>query len=323
MNVFYPLEILAEWLAYSVFPITPGTLLGEAVNYFIYDTLKILILLVVITCIMGALNALFPVEKVRDHLTKNKLCGLEYIFASLFGAVTPFCSCSSVPLFIGFVKGGIPLGVTLAFLISSPLVDSVVVAMLVALFGIKTTLIYVLTGITISVIAGYALGKMKLEKYLADWVVNLEQNSLAKETIAAGENSFLKTVWAEALGVFKKVSPYVVLGVAAASFIHGYVPADFFEKYAGVDSVWSVPLATIIGVPLYASAAGVLPMAQALVGKGISLGTVLAFMMATVGLSVPEALLLKKVMKWRLLAAFFGTVTFAIILSGYFFNWVL
>ena len=297
--------------------------MSEVINYFIYDTIKILVILLVITFVMSGINTLFPTERVRDYLSKNKLHGLEYIFAALFGTVTPFCSCSSVPLFIGFVKGGIPLGVTLTFLISSPLVDSVVVAMLVALFGWKTTIIYVLTGIVISVIAGYVLGKMKLEKYLASWVMDLQQSNLENTNITTEKIPFLKSVSTEAFSVFKKVLPYVVVGVAIGSFIHGYVPVGFFEKYVGVNSIWSVPIATLIGVPLYASAAGVLPIAHALVGKGVALGTTLAFMMATVGLSVPEALLLKKVMKWQLLAVFFGTVAFSIILSGYFFNLVL
>lgn len=323
MDIFYPIQLFADWLTNSFFSVSPETLFGEALNYFIYDTFKILILLVVITFVMSSINALFPIEKVRDYLSKKKLYGFEYIFASLFGAVTPFCSCSSVPLFIGFVKGGIPLGVTLTFLISSPLVDSVVVAMLIALFGLKITMIYVLTGIVVSMIAGYILGKMNLEKYLADWVRELKNNNEELGIPNTGKASFLKTVSGEAFSVFKKVFPYVVGGVALASFIHGYVPVGFFEKYVGVNSIWSVPIATLIGVPLYASAAGVLPIAEALVGKGIALGTVLAFMMATVGLSVPEALLLKKVMKWQLLAIFFGVVTISIVLSGYFFNLVL
>lgn len=320
MDIFYPIKLLADSVVLATVS-NPESHLGEALNYFIYDTLKILILLIVITFIMSAINYLFPVEKARDYLSKNKLYGLEYLFASLFGAVTPFCSCSSVPLFIGFVKGGIPLGVTLTFLISSPLVDSVVVAMLIALFGLKVTVIYVLTGIVLSVVAGYVLGKMRLEKYLADWVRELPESSALG--FAESKKSFINEVSQEAWDVFKKVFPYVLGGVALASFIHGYVPVGFFEKYVGENSLWSVPIAVIIGVPLYASAAGVLPIASALVLKGVSLGTVLAFMMATVGLSVPEALLLKKVMKWQLLALFFGVVTFSIILSGYFFNMVL
>ena len=322
MDVFSPLQSLADWVTSGLFN-TTQTKLGLAVNFFIYDTLKIFLLLIVITFVMSAINALFPVEKVKSYLSKNKLFGFEYILASLFGTLTPFCSCSSVPLFIGFVKGGIPLGVTLTFLISSPLVDSVVIAMLAGLFGLKVTLIYVLTGIVISVIAGYVLGKMKLERYLASWVVGLKRDMPQFDIAGTGKPSFIHTVSNEAFSVFKKVFPYVIAGVALGSFIHGYVPAGFFENYVGGNNILSVPIAVLIGIPLYASAAGVLPIAQALVVKGISLGTVLAFMMATVGLSIPEGLMLKKVMKWQLLAIFFGAVAVSVVLSGYFFNLVL
>ncbi len=323
MDLFYPVQVLADWLIYSFFRIDAVSKLGSSLDFFVYDTIKILILLLVITHIMGAINAVFPIEKVKVYLSKNKLFGLEYVIASLFGTVTPFCSCSSVPLFIGFVKGGIPLGVTLAFLISSPLVDAVVVAMLLGLFGMKVTIIYVLTGIVISVIAGYILGKMKLERYLADWVIELQTEKLQTSDSSAKKISFIKSVSEEAFGIFKKVWLYVIGGVAVGSFIHGYIPTGFFKAYFGSNSIWSVPLVVIVGVPLYASAAGVMPIAQALVAKGISLGTVLAFMMATVGLSIPEGLMLKKVMKWQLLVTFFGVVALAIIVSGYFFNLVL
>ncbi len=323
MDFFYPVQVFADFFTYRLIGLDTVSKLGLSLNFFVYDTIKILILLLVITHIMGAINAVFPIEKLKGYLSKNKLFGLEYVIASLFGTVTPFCSCSSVPLFIGFVKGGIPLGVTLAFLISSPLVDAVVVAMLLGLFGLKVTVIYVLTGVVISVMAGYVLGKMKLERYLADWVTKLQVKNLQKDDTLDQKSSFIKSVSSEAFGVFKKVWLYVIGGVAVGAFIHGYVPTGFFETYVGSNSIWSVPLAVIIGVPLYASAAGIMPVAQALVAKGISLGTVLAFMMATVGLSVPEGLMLKKVMKWQLLVVFFGTVSVAIILSGYFFNFIL
>lgn len=323
MDLFYPIQVFADWFTFRLLELDNISKLGSSLNFFVYDTIKIFILLLLITHIMGAINAVFPIEKVKEYLSKNKLFGLEYIIASLFGTVTPFCSCSSVPLFIGFVKGGIPLGVTLSFLISSPLVDAVVVAMLLGLFGLKVTIVYVLTGVVISVVAGYALGKMKLERYLADWVVELQIEKLQTNNSLAQKTSFIESVSKEAFGIFKKVWPYVVGGVAIGAFIHGYVPTGFFETYIGSNSIWSVPLAVIVGVPLYASAAGVIPIAEALVAKGISLGTVLAFMMATVGLSVPEGLMLKKVMKWQLLAVFFVVVAISIIISGYFFNLVL
>lgn len=325
-KIFLPIESFANWFSDLVLPITVDVHFKSAMSFFIYDVIKIFILLIFITFLMSVINYFFPIEKVKEYLTKKKLYGLDYILASLFGTVTPFCSCSSVPLFIGFVKGGIPFGVTLAFLISSPLVDGVVIAMLLALFGTKVTVIYVLTGVMISVIVGYVLGKMKLEKYLADWVVALQLNE-GNQYKEGNDNInkdkiFLKEIYKEAFSVFKKVAPFVVIGVGLASFVHGYVPVGFFEQYVGIDSIWSVPLATLIGVPLYAGAAGVVPIALVFVSKGIPLGTVLAFMMATVGLSIPEGLMLKKVMKWQLLTIFFIVTTIAIILSGYFFNLV-
>ncbi len=323
--MFYPVQLFSDWLVFGLFGMTEASHLGLALNFFIYDTIKILILLLVITHIMGAINALFPIEKVKDFLSQNKFFGLEYVVASLFGTVTPFCSCSSVPLFIGFVKGGIPLGITFAFLISSPLVDGVVIALLLGLFGVKVTVVYVLTGIVVSVIAGYILGKLNLERFLADWVTELHTNGAQPAGGVTGEKkkSFMKKVSQEAFAIFKHIYLYVIAGVAVGAFIHGYVPADFFETYVATDNIWSVPLAVLVGVPLYAGAAGVLPIAHALVAKGISLGTVLAFMMASVALSLPEGLMLKKIMKWQLLAIFFGIVTVAIIASGYFFNLVL
>lgn len=320
MDIFYPLQLFADWVSYDLFQLNSITHLGAAVNFFVYDTLKILMLLLAVTLVMGSINAFFPIERVRDYLRQNKLFGFEYVLASLLGTITPFCSCSSVPLFIGFVKGGIPLGVTLTFLISSPLVDAVVIALLLSVFGFKVTIIYVVTGIIISVLAGIVLGKLNLETYLTDWVQQLpDQDSLAPTTTRTGR-MVLKQITNEASNTFKKVYLYVIVGVALGAYIHGFVPTQFFETYIGADSVWAVPLAVLIGVPLYAGAAGVLPIAQVLVAKGVALGTVLAFMMATVGLSVPEALMLKKVMKWQLLAMFFGVVTIAIIISGYFFN---
>lgn len=331
-KIFLPIESFANWFSELVLPITADAHFKSAMSFFIYDVIKIFILLFFITFLMSVINYFFPIEKVKEYLTKKKLYGLDYVLASLFGTVTPFCSCSSVPLFIGFVKGGIPLGVTLAFLISSPLVDGVVVSMLLAIFGTKVTVIYVLTGVAMSVIAGYVLGKMKLEKYLADWVIafqveketesKLEKIDTTDSKMIKSKN-LLKEIFTESFIIFKKVAPYVIIGIGLASFVHGYVPVGFFEQYVGIDSIWSVPLATLIGVPLYAGAAGVVPIALVFVSKGIPLGTVLAFMMSTVGLSIPEGLMLKKVMKWQLLTIFFTVTTIAIILSGYFFNLVL
>lgn len=316
--------MFADWLSYTVLGLGANTPLGASVDFFVYDTLKICILLYGITLLMSTLNLLFPIAKVRAYLTRNRLYGGEYVLASLLGTITPFCSCSSVPLFIGFVSGGIPLGVTLAFLISSPLVDGVVIAMLIGLFGMWVTVVYVVTGIVISAVAGYVLGKMKLERYLAAWIIELQQTHHEQATLATARTEpLVQAASREALAVLKMVAPYVLVGVGIGAAIHGYVPVGFFEHYLGGNAWWSVLLAVIIAVPLYASAAGVLPIAHALVAKGVAIGTVLAFMMAAVGLSIPSGLMLKKAMTWKLLGIFYAVVTLAIIFSGYFFNWVL
>jgi uncharacterized membrane protein YraQ (UPF0718 family) len=276
---------------------------------------------------MGTINAYFPIEKVRSFLTKRKWYGLDYFVASFFGTITPFCSCSSVPLFIGFVKGGIPLGVTLAFLISSPLVDAVTVAIFFGMFGFKTTIIYVTSGIILSMIAGYILGRMKLEPLLTDWVKQLLIN---KQVINEGEAevslSFYKRVpgiLKEALEIVKGVALYILLGIAIGGIMHGYIPTGFFEAYISKSNPFAVPIAVILGIPMYSNTAGILPIMQVLVEKGIPLGTVIAFSMAVVGLSIPEGLLLKKVMTTKMLLIFFAVVTVCIIISGYLFNLIL
>lgn len=276
---------------------------------------------------MGIINSYFPIDKVRNFLTKRKWYGLDYFLASFFGTITPFCSCSSVPLFIGFVKGGIPLGVTLAFLISSPLVDAVSVAMFLGMFGWKVTIVYVISGIVLSMIAGYILGKLKLEHLLTDWVKKiLENKQVADESYEEEKQTFIQRlpgIGKEALGIVKGVSLYILIGIAIGGLMHGFIPTGFFEAYISKDNPFAVPIATLVGVPMYSNAAGVLPIMQVLVQKGIPIGTAIAFMMAVVGLSIPEGLLLKKVMTTKMLLIFFGVVTTCIIISGYVFNLIL
>jgi len=317
----------ADWLIYSVFGISDTSHLGEALNFFVYDTIKIFILLGLVTFLMGIVNSYFPIDKVRHFLTKRKWHGLDYFVASFFGTVTPFCSCSSVPLFIGFVKGGIPLGVTLAFLISSPLVDAVSVAIFIGMFGLKTTIVYVVSGIVLSMIAGYILGKMKIEHLLTDWVQDILKNKqISDEIIQEQKQSFLQripTITREALGIVKGVSVYILIGIAIGGLMHGFIPTRFFEEYISKSNPFAVPIAVLVGIPMYSNAAGVLPVVQVLVQKGIPIGTAIAFSMAVVGLSVPEGLLLKKVMTTKLLLIFFGVVAACIIISGYLFNLIL
>ena len=321
------IQQFADWLVYGIMGLDSASPLGTAVNFFFYDTIKILILLFFISVLMGIINAYFPIERLRNYLQTHKMYGLQYLLASIFGAVTPFCSCSSIPLFIGFVKGGIPLGVTFAFLITSPLVNEVAVAMFLGSFGLKVTLIYVLSGILLGVIGGFVLGRMKLENQLSDWVRQIQaQATTEAEAWEKEHTSFWKrlpSIVRNAWGIVRGVLIYILIGIGIGAFMHGFVPEGFFEQYMSKDNWFAVPLSVILAVPMYANAAGIVPVIEVFVAKGIPIGTAIAFMMAVVGLSLPEATLLKKVMKWRLIGIFFGTVTLFIILSGYLFNFLL
>jgi uncharacterized membrane protein YraQ (UPF0718 family) len=320
------LQHFADWLTYSVFKIGADTHLGTALNFFVYDTLKILILLFAIVFLMGIVNAYFPIERLKNYLNKKKLYGLEYFFSSVFGAATPFCSCSSVPLFIGFVQGGIPLGVTFSFLITSPLVNEVAVAMFLGMFGAKATLIYVVSGIALGTLGGWLLGKLNLEPFLSDWVKKILENKMQQGEYEEEKRTFsqrLPEITRGAWDIVKGVLLYVVIGIAIGAVMHGYVPENFFNQYLGGGQWWTVPLAVLVAVPMYANAAGIVPVIQVFVAKGVPLGTAIAFMMATVGLSIPEATLLKKVMSMKLIGLYFGIVTFFIILSGFLFNILL
>ena len=320
-------QSFSDWLIYSILGMAQNSNLGNALNFFVYDTLKILVLLFLITFLMGIVNAYFPIDRIQNFLSRHKMYGLEYFIASTFGAVTPFCSCSSVPLFIGFIKGGIPLGVTFAFLVTSPLVNEVAVAIFLGMFGLKTTVIYVTSGILLGVVSGLILGKLNLEPLLTDWVRQIwEKAESEREIFELEKKTFLQRVpeiTREAFGIVKSVVLYVILGIAIGAAMHGYVPEAFFERYIGKDTWYAVPLAVILGVPMYANATGIIPIIQVFVAKGIPIGTSLAFMMAVVGLSIPEATLLKKVMSIKLITIFFGVVTICIIISGYMFNWIL
>lgn len=318
------IQSFADWLVYEVFGLDSGSRLAVAVNFFFYDTIKILILLFFISVLMGVINAYFPIERLRHYLATHKMYGLQYLLASLFGAITPFCSCSSIPLFIGFVKGGIPLGVTFAFLITSPLVNEVAVAMFLGTFGLKITLIYVVSGILLGVIGGIVLGKMRLSPYLSDWVKQIQvDSSLQSNEWEREHTAFIKrlpVIIRDAWSIVRGVLIYILIGIGIGAFMHGFVPEGFFEQYMSKDNWLAVPLSVLLAVPMYANAAGIVPVIEVFVAKGIPLGTAIAFMMAVVGLSLPEATLLKKVMTWRLIGIFFGTVAFFIILSGYLFN---
>ena len=320
------LQYFADWLIYSVFGISAKSHLGEALNFFVFDTLKIFLLLFLITTVMGIVNSYFPVDKIRNYLSRNKMYGLEYLFASTFGVITPFCSCSSVPLFIGFVKGGIPLGITFTYLITAPLVNEVAIAIFAGAFGFKVTALYVVTGIVLGIVGGFTLGKLKLERYLSPWVQNIIANAHTEEQLQEEKLTLRQrfpTILKEAFNILKGVSPYIVVGIAIGGAMHGFLPTGFFEHYINKGQWYAVPLAVIMGVPMYSNAAGVIPIVQVLVAKGVPLGTAIAFMMGVIGLSLPEAMLLKKVMSWQLIAIYFGTIAFFMILSGYLFNLIL
>lgn len=321
------IQTFADWLVYGVFGLDSATKLGQAVNFFFYDSLKILILLFLINAVMGVINAYFPIDRLRNFLQSHKLYGLDYLLASLFGAITPFCSCSSIPLFIGFVKGGIPLGVTFSFLITSPLVNEVAVAMFLGTFGVKVTTIYVLSGILLGTIGGIILGRFRLERFLSPWVIQIQQQSMAETQAWIADNtSFWKRlpdILKDSWGIVKGVLIYVLIGIAIGAGIHGFVPEGFFSDALGSGRWWTVPLAVVLAVPMYSNAAGIIPLIEAFVQKGVALGTAISFMMAVVGLSLPEATMLKKVMTWKLIGIFFGAVTLLIVLSGWVFNAIL
>lgn len=321
------IQQFADWLVYSLIGLDGTTALGGAVNFFVYDSIKILILLFLISSIMGIVNAYFPIERLREYLVSHRLYGLQYLLASIFGAITPFCSCSSIPLFIGFVKGGIPLGVTLAFLITSPLVNEVAVAMFLGSFGLQATMVYVVSGILLGCIGGFVLGRMRLEPYLSDWVKHVQAQSEEQTEQWERDNATftqrLPTIISDAWQIVRSVLVYVLIGIGIGAFMHGFIPEGFFEQYMSRDNWYAVPLSVILAVPMYANAAGIVPVVEVFVAKGIPLGTAIAFMMGVVGLSLPEATLLKKVMTWRLISIFFATITLFIILSGYMFNIIM
>lgn len=323
--MFYPVELFADWFSHKLLGLEKTSHLGGSVQFFVYDSIKIIILLILINYLMAIIRHYLPTERIRHFLTSRKMYGLDYVFASLFGCITPFCTCSSIPLFVGFLSARIPLGVTFSFLITSPLVNEAAVAVFLGIWGWKVTLLYILAGIVIGVIGGAILGRLKLEKSVEKFV--WEANAGHKIDDFGSSKLSAKDLWrkfsAEAFDITKKIIPYVLLGLAVGAIIHGYVPDRFFEQYITKENPFAVPLAVVLAVPFYANAVGVIPVVQSLVAKGIPIGTALAFMMAIVGLSLPEALILKKVMKTKLLFIFFGIVALGMILIGYLFNFVL
>jgi len=324
MDIFLPVRRLADFLTYNLFALPKSNHFAASLNFFIFDTVKIVVLLLVVNYIMAIFRYYLPVEKIKKILTSRNWYGLDYLLAALFGVVTPFCSCSSIPLFIGFVSAGIPLGVTFAFLITSPLVNEASLALFPALFGWKITIIYNVIGILIGVTGGIVIQKLRMEKYIEPSLLKFKSGKEIEKKNSKVKFSKLVVIWwFEGWTITKSLIPYVLLGIGVGALIHGFIPANFFEHYLSSKQWWAVPVATLVGVPLYANSVGVIPIMEALVSKGVSLGTALAFMTATVTLSIPEALILKKAMKLPLLITFFGITTVGIMILGYFFNFFI
>jgi uncharacterized membrane protein YraQ (UPF0718 family) len=323
MDIFAPFQTIANIVTNDWLGLAHQSYLANAVNFWIYDLLKITVLLIAINYFMAITRYYFPMEKVRGLLAQKKWYGTQYLFAALLGVVTPFCSCSSIPLFMGFLSAGIPLGVTFAFLISSPLVNESSLFLFPSLFGLQITLLYNLMGVMIAVFGGMLIQALKLEKYIQPEILKFTGKTLlikkyAGTTIPWKEK--LKLWTNEMWGITKSIYPYVVFGITIGALIHGFVPESLLSGSLAGSSWWSVPTAVLLGVPLYANSVSVVPIIEALIDKGVPLGTALAFMTATVTLSIPEALMLKKLLRWQLLAVFFGITTGGIVLIGYVFN---
>ena len=299
------------------------THLGQAVHFFFYDTPKVLLLLTGIVFLMGIIQTFFSPERTRALLS-GKREGIGNLLAAGLGIVTPFCSCSAVPLFIGFLSAGVPLGVTFSFLISAPMVNEIALALLFGLFGWKVAGLYMAMGLLVAIVAGLVIGKLKMERHLEEWVRNLLAGQVAQTT--AEQLSWLERLQAGGAHVREivgKVWPYVLAGIALGAAIHGYVAEDFMASFMGSDVWWAVPAAVLLGVPMYTNAAGIIPVVEALIGKGAALGTVLAFMMSVIALSAPEMIILRKALKPTLIATFAGVVALGILCVGYVFNWLL
>jgi uncharacterized membrane protein YraQ (UPF0718 family) len=320
--VYQGLPQLAHYLTYSLFGLSEGSHLAAAVEFFIYDTPKVLMLLTIVVFGVGIVNSFFTPERTRRILAGKKE-SVGNVLAALLGVATPFCSCSAIPLFIGFVTAGIPLGVTFSFLISAPMVNEVAVVLLYGLLGWKVAAIYMGTGLLIAMVAGWVIGRLKMERHIEEWVTQIRA---AEAPVDSGTQTLRDRVryGLDAVkDIVGKVWKWIVMGIAVGALIHGYVPENFLASIMGKEAWWSVPIAVLIGIPMYSNAAGMIPIVQALLGKGAALGTVLAFMMAVIALSLPEILILRKVLKMRLIATFVGVVGFGILIVGYLFNMII
>lgn len=321
MDIFFSVKIFADWISYSVFGLTEKTIFAEAINFFIYDAIKIFILLSIIIFFVSIIRSFMPPEKIRDILLrKNKFLG--HLLAGMFGIITPFCSCSAIPLFLGCVEAGVPLGITFSFLVASPMINEVALVMLLGMFGLKVALIYIISGLAIAIFSGMIIGRLKVETLMESFIFNSKIQNLKNNN---------KMSWKErgryaqnyTCDIIKKIWLYILIAIGLGAWIHGYIPADFLARYASACKWYAVPLAVLIGIPLYSNAAGVIPIANALFKRGMALGAVLAFMMSVTALSLPQFLILRKAMKTKLILIFALIVGIGIIFTGYLFNWLL
>jgi uncharacterized membrane protein YraQ (UPF0718 family) len=320
--IYSHLQLAANWLTFSLLQLPRSGRLSAAVEFFVFEVPKVLMLLCAVVFGVGIIRSFFTPQRTRAILA-SKRESVGNLLAALLGIVTPFCSCSAVPLFIGFVTSGVPLGVTFSFLISAPMVNEVALVLLFGLFGWRIAAIYASTGLIIAIVAGWVIGRFGMERYVEQWVYATRLGNATSMDEHVSWNDRLRAGKEAVRDIVGKVWPYVVAGIAVGAGIHGYVPENFMASIMGKGAWWSVPLAVLIGVPMYSNAAGIIPVVQALLGKGAALGTVLAFMMSVIGLSLPETIILRKVLRPLLIAVFVGVVTVGILIVGYIFNFIM
>lgn len=320
--VYMNIDEISEFIVFRLLHLTPDKHLTEAIRFFIYEVPKVLMLLVLIIFIVGIIRTYFSPEKTRKAL-EGKPLFIGNVMASALGIVTPFCSCSAIPLFLGFVEAGIPVGVTFSFLIAAPMINEVALVLLIGLFGWKVALIYVLTGLSIAIVAGFILEKLKVKRYVADWVYNTHAGQSLEAESSMTVDTRIKAGAEVVREILAKIWIYILIGIAVGAGAHGFIPDEFLAVALGNQNWYSVPLAILVGIPLYSNAAGIIPIVSVLIEKGVSLGTALAFMMSVIGLSLPEIIILKKVLKWQLIGIFILVVALGILLVGLIFNYLV
>jgi uncharacterized membrane protein YraQ (UPF0718 family) len=319
VGIYMTLEPITTWLSFSLLHLSSTDSFGAALAFFLYETPKVLLLLVLVVFVVGIIRTFFTPERTR-RLLAGRRESTGNVLASLLGIVTPFCSCSAVPLFIGFVTTGVPLGVTFSFLIAAPMINEIALVLLFGLFGWKIAALYAGTGLLVAILAGWIIGRLQLERYVEPWVFSMKVGASEDTSFSLSWEDRFQQGYQAMKEIVGKVWPYLLAGIAVGAGIHGYVPTDLMAGIMGKDAWWSIPLAVILGIPMYSNAAGILPVVQALLGKGAALGTVLAFMMSVIGLSLPETIILRKVLKLPLIATFIGVVALGILLVGFLFN---